>query len=302
MPESAFGSRATAKLVTALKSTGDVASKTVELTRGATARTLRGVGGGAATSRVVSQAVLSAVRAGSKAGVEIGAVVQGAVTGAIQGVEDVTKITPGLLRDTTRSVVAGVKEAGGDVVEAATKSVEAAIEAGKAAGMSAEEAASASAAGAVSAAAEISEALGNAVAKALSRTIEGVRLVVEAPSRKPTILVASGNLQNLESLSRQLRKEGYRVQPVSTSTQMDDAIEPDEQRPRLAIVDLSDFGEAIWDNCEHLRRARIPFIIISPRRSADVQRESICHGAAGVLTKPIGTKEIVDHIRGVIGS
>ena len=302
MPVLDVGKRITDTLAALIKATGDVLANTIDVTRVATVSTLRSIRGGRAeASRVATQAIVAAIRAGYEAGAEIGSVSKGAVIGAIQGVGEVTKVTPRILSDAARAAVKETSEVGGDVATAARKAVEGAIEAGKQRGMKAEDAASAGAAGAIAAAGELGEAAASAVVKALSGAISGVRVVFESPFRKPTVLVLNGNRRDLELLSQQLSKEGYRVHAAGSEKELDKAIQTIESKISLALVDVSDFDDEIWESCELLRKARIPFLVISPKRSQIVQQESIKHGAGGVLTKPLSVKELVEHMRCLLG-
>ncbi len=302
MPVLDVGKRITDTLATLIKATGDVLSNTIDVTRVSTVSTLRSIRGGRAeTSRVATEAIVAAIRAGYEAGAELGSVTKGAVIGAIQGVGEVTKVTPRILSDAARAAVKETSEVGGDVATAARKAVEGAIEAGKQRGMKGEDAASAGAAGAIAAAGELGEAVASAIAKTLSGTISGVRVVFESPFKKPAVLVLNGNHRDLELLSQQLSKEGYRVQAAGSGKELGEVVQATEGKISLALIDVSDFDEEIWESCDLLRKARIPFLVISPKRSRTIQQESMKHGAGGVLTKPLGVKELAEHIRGLLG-
>ena len=275
----------------------DVVETTVQVTRDITSVALRSVRGKRAEAPwVAGEAVEGAIRAASEAGTEITAVAKAAVIGVIQGVSEVTKVTSGVLSDAVRAAVRSTSEVGGDVVTVARKAVEGAIEAGKEVGLKAEDAASTGATAAIQAAGEISEAIATAVAKAVSGTISGVRVVLEVPFARPVILAVDSNRSNLELLTQQLEREGYKIRSVTSLEELDQAIESGEGIA-LALVDLSGFDRSIWQRCDRLREAKVPFIILSPQRSPMVQRESITHGASGVLTKPVGVKELAEHIR-----
>lgn len=289
-------------LFTLLKGTGDVVSSTIDVTREVTARTLRGIKNSRNEApRVATQGVMAAIKAGSEAGAEIGSVVKGAVIGTIQGVSEVTKVTPVVLSDIARASVKGAKVAGEDVTVAARKAVEGAIEAGRKAGVKAEDAASAAATGAISASGEFSDVLASAVAKSLSGTIAGVRIVLQIPSKKHTVLVVNGNRHDLYTLGQQLEKEGYRVHKALSVKESDKAMQTVEGKISLALVDVSELDQGIWENCQQLQKAKIPFLVISAKRSPTIQQESIKCGASGVLLKPLGVKELVEHMRSLIG-
>jgi CheY-like chemotaxis protein len=302
MPVGKVSKRIRGVLARQVKGAADVVGATVEVTRDITSSTLRSVKGRKAeTPRVAGDTIEGAVKAGSEAGMDLGAIAKGAVIGVVQGVGDVTRVTAGTISDAAAAAVRVAGEVGGDVALVARKAVEGAIEAGKEANLKAEEAASAGAAGALSAAAELGEAVAGVVAKALSGTISGVRVVIERPFRKPEILLASANRRDLEQLGQQLGNEGYRVHTAASRRELDRILLASEGKISLALIDVSDFDQEIWGNCEQLRKARIPFLIITAKRSPTIQRDSVDCGASGVLLKPIGVKELVEHMHGLLG-
>ena len=112
---------------------------------------------------------------------------------------------------------------------------------------------------------------------------------------KTTILSVGSNRANLDLLSQQLVKEGYETLSAASLEELDNSIQ-EKKDFAVALIDLSGFDERIWERCEALRKARIPYIVISPQRSPLIQRESMKHGANGLLVKPLGIKELLEHI------
>ena len=285
-----------------VKGAADVVDTTAEVTRDMTSAALRGAKGSVEeTQRVAGDAIDGAVRAGSEAGSDLGAVAKGAVIGVIQGVGEVTRVTAGTFSDAAAAAVRVTSQVGGDVVSVAKKAVEGAVEAGRDANLKTEDAASAGAAGALGAASELGEAVATAVARALSGPVSRVRPVVERPVRKPEILVGSSNRRDLDTLGQQLSNEGYRVHTVASRTEADRVLQAALGRISLALIDVSDFDQDMWGTCELLRKAGVPFLIITAKRSPTIQRDSMKCGASGVLLKPLGVKEIVDHMHGLLG-
>ena len=125
-------------------------------------------------------------------------------------------------------------------------------------------------------------------------------MALGVPPRKPIILAVDSNRSNLELLTHDLGQEGYDVQGAASLQELDEIIGKGK-RPALALIDLSGFDESIWEHCDQLRKARVPFIVVSPQRSPAVQRESIKHGASGLLVKPLGTCELLDYIKTLLG-
>ena len=302
MPVGKVSKRIGGVLARQVKATADVVSATIEITREITSTTLRGVKGRKAEApRVAEDTIEGALKAGSEAGIDLGAVAKGAVIGVVQGVGEVTRVTTGTISDAAAAAVRVAGEIGGDVALVARKAVEGAIEAGREANLRAEEAASAGATGALAAASELGEAVASAVARALSGTISGVRMILERPSRKFEVLLASANRRDLGLLSQQLRNEGYRVHTAASRNEMDRILRANEGRISIALIDVSDFDQEIWKYCAHLREGGIPFMVITAKRGPTIQRESVACGAGGVLLKPIAVKELVEHIRGLLG-
>ena len=117
---------------------------------------------------------------------------------------------------------------------------------------------------------------------------------------KPAILVVDSNRGNLELISQELGRGGYTILSTASLEELDQAIEGKE-RFALSLIDLSGFDEGIWERCEELREAKIPFTLISPQRSPSIQRESMKYGASGLLIKPLNIKDLLEHIRTLLG-
>jgi DNA-binding response OmpR family regulator len=108
------------------------------------------------------------------------------------------------------------------------------------------------------------------------------------------------NRSNLELLSQQLQQEGYETRGAASLEELDQVIRGKE-KIALSLIDLSGFDQHIWERCEELNKAKIPFILLSPQRSPSIQRESMKHGASGLLIKPLNIKDLLEHIRTLLG-
>jgi len=117
---------------------------------------------------------------------------------------------------------------------------------------------------------------------------------------KTTILSVGSNRDNLELLSQQLVKEGYETVSAASLEELDNSIR-EKKDFAVALIDLSGFDQRIWKRCEALHKAKIPFIVISPQRSPIIQRDSMKHGASGLLVKPLGIKELMEYIHTLLG-
>jgi len=103
-------------------------------------------------------------------------------------------------------------------------------------------------------------------------------------------------------MEQQLRKEGYQVCTASSGKELDKSIQIGEGKISAALVDITDFNQDIWDECSKLKKMKIPFLVLSPKRSPGIQQESVKCGASGVLTKTLGAKELSEHIRSLLGN
>jgi DNA-binding response OmpR family regulator len=117
---------------------------------------------------------------------------------------------------------------------------------------------------------------------------------------EPSILIVDNNRLELEQLALQLKEEGYATMSASSLEEMDSAM-MEKQDIKLALLDVTGFDESIWERCDKLHEAKIPYIVITPQRSPVVQRESMKHGACGLLVKPLGIKELIEHIHAALG-
>jgi len=108
------------------------------------------------------------------------------------------------------------------------------------------------------------------------------------------------NRSNLELLSQQLEQAGYETLAAASLEELDQAIRGKE-KIALSLIDISGFDRHIWERCEQLSKLKTPCIVISPQRSPAVQRESMKHGASGLLVKPLDFKDLLEHIHTALG-
>ena len=114
-----------------------------------------------------------------------------------------------------------------------------------------------------------------------------------------TLLLVSHLPRNLELLETFLKKEGYATLTAKDYEELDKVL---CQPVGLdgGLIDIAGFDGQIWTRCEQLRAARIPFLIFSPRQSAEIQQASLSHGARGVMVKPLIVKELIAVIQGIL--
>ncbi|MCC3409933.1 MAG: response regulator transcription factor [Microcoleus sp. PH2017_10_PVI_O_A] len=114
------------------------------------------------------------------------------------------------------------------------------------------------------------------------------------------ILAVDRNQRNLQLLAQFLNKEGYHTIAADSFEEFARAIgEP--ARIGMALVDISGFDPRIWDCCEQLRNHQIPFLILSPRQSAAIGRESLSRGARSMLVKPLIVRDLLSIVHSLLG-
>lgn len=115
-------------------------------------------------------------------------------------------------------------------------------------------------------------------------------------THKPLILILNRNQKNLDLMSKFISPEGYQVQGLKTLTEVERMVQI-QKKVDLVLIDISGFGEKIWETCEHLRKSRIPFLVISPLSHMKLHKKSMKHGAEDFLVKPLMVKEILALIK-----
>ena len=118
--------------------------------------------------------------------------------------------------------------------------------------------------------------------------------------KTPVILIVNANRSELETLAKELEQEGYVTAGASNLEEMDSVVKRQENI-KLALIDLAGFDDSIWERCDRMHETKIPFIVIMPQRSPGIQRDSMKHGACGVLVKPVAIKELIEHINTISG-
>ncbi len=284
---------------------GDVAGKTMGITRSTTVRALRGAKFRKGETpemleQVMQETMTGALQGGKDASSDLGSVVKGAVIGTVDGVGTFTAITGDVIRYATRAAIRSIAAVDLDVATAAKIAVEAGTEAGERAGLGHDEAASASAAGVMEATEEMDNTVAGAVVRSIADTAREIRTLVQERLRKPVVVLVDSSRSNAEQLAQSLKHREYDVRIATSLSQLDQVVQSKE-RPALVVIDLAGLDQTVWQHCERLQAARIPFLVIAHQRSPSIQQESIRYGARGVFTKPVGVRELAEHIRATLG-
>ena len=110
-----------------------------------------------------------------------------------------------------------------------------------------------------------------------------------------TILLVVKLAANLAILADTLARQGYATERVESLEALDRYLEQGVW-PALALVDISGFDPSIWARCSRLAQGSTPFLVISPRESPVLRRESLSCGASGVLIKPLGIGNLLESV------
>lgn len=116
----------------------------------------------------------------------------------------------------------------------------------------------------------------------------------------PLILIVDNNRTELEQLVGEVGTESYTAVGAASLEEMDAAM-AEKRGVALVVLDITGFDESIWERCERLHQAGIPFAIIAPQRSPGILRDSMKYGASCLLIKPVGIKELVEYIHTILG-
>ena len=119
-------------------------------------------------------------------------------------------------------------------------------------------------------------------------------------TEKSVILIVDSNHADLELMGQQLGQEGYDTVSAASLEELDQAIQG-KLPINISLIDLAGFDQRIWERCDELCKIKIPFIAISPRRSPTIQRDSMKHGASGLLVKPLGIKNLMECVHTLLG-
>jgi len=118
-------------------------------------------------------------------------------------------------------------------------------------------------------------------------------------SDQPLIVSVGSNVRNLELLSQFLSREGYQAVSATGLEEFNIVMNQSTQID-LGLIDITGFDSSIWEWCEQLKNQQIPFLIISPRQSAVIQRQGIVSGANSMLVKPLVIKQLLDLIKSLL--
>lgn len=118
--------------------------------------------------------------------------------------------------------------------------------------------------------------------------------------KKKTILVVANHAKNLQLLADFLEDQGYQAEEAATLAEFDEVLEGGPKL-NMALLDVTGFGDSIWDRCERIRKSGVPFIIISPQKSKKAEEKSLSEGARDMLTKPLEKGRLLKLVEIILG-
>lgn len=118
--------------------------------------------------------------------------------------------------------------------------------------------------------------------------------------RGKAILVVAKHEKNLQLLADFLDEQGYSALTASKINEVDEILQK-LSRFDMSLIDVTGFGDSIWDRCERIRKGGVPFFIISPRKSGKAEEKSLSEGARDVLTKPLEKKRLLELVEIILG-
>lgn len=114
------------------------------------------------------------------------------------------------------------------------------------------------------------------------------------------ILVVANHAKNLHLLADFLDDQGYEPRPASSIKEVDNTLREIDHLD-MALIDVTGFGDSIWDRCERIREEGVPFFIISPRKTGNSKEKSLSKGARDVLTKPLEKRRLRKLVEIILG-
>ena len=118
--------------------------------------------------------------------------------------------------------------------------------------------------------------------------------------KEKAILVAANHEKNLQLLADFLEDQGYQAEAAVTVAEVDEVLEGGPELD-MALLDVTGFGDSIWDRCERIRKSGVPFFIISPSKSKKAEKKSLSEGARDVLTKPLEKTRLLKLVEIILG-
>jgi hypothetical protein len=168
-------------IIAAIVGTGDILEATIDTVVHILA-TIKDTGKpGASVTNVTADVATGAIRGAVQVGADLAHAAEGIMVGVLRSTKQTGGPALDTISDTAHATIRDTASLGGDLAAAATGLVQGAIEAAKKIGVSAGQAAAAAADGALKAAGQVGSAAVETVRKAVTKPINGVKVVVKEP-------------------------------------------------------------------------------------------------------------------------
>lgn len=114
------------------------------------------------------------------------------------------------------------------------------------------------------------------------------------------ILVVANHAKNLQLLADFLDDQGYDSRSASSIEEVEETLRT-VNRLDMGLIDVTGFGNSIWNQCERIRNQGVPFFIISPKEAEKAREKSLSEGANDVLTKPLEKNKLLKLVELILG-
>lgn len=108
-----------------------------------------------------------------------------------------------------------------------------------------------------------------------------------------TILIVDKNTTNLHLLEEFLLKNDFKCVVASDYETLDSVVKSGTII-HLVLMDISGFDVAIWEYTRLFNTRQVPILILSAVQNPLLQKESIKHGAKGIIKKPVNLKDFLE--------
>jgi DNA-binding response OmpR family regulator len=114
-----------------------------------------------------------------------------------------------------------------------------------------------------------------------------------SPGQKHTqVLLLMKMAGNRKIVGDLLSEQGYDSESVLTEQDLTHALASPGRK--MALVDVTGFGPAIWGLCEMLRYERTPFLVMSTPDALEMSSNALSLGAVSVVQKPIAKAALLN--------
>lgn len=115
-----------------------------------------------------------------------------------------------------------------------------------------------------------------------------------------TVLLVMKRSGNVRVLTGALAALGHRVVAASNDAALDSMLSQND-KPSVALVDVSGFVPADWRLCGVLQRHQVRFVVLCPEGGVHRGSEALRYGATSLLQKPIQKDILLQIVQDLAG-